>query len=76
MWLFEFVVGGWTRWWRHNDQPRLSSITKIFSRRISQSDWNIQIKLNYMCIPEEGYFRNERVVRIKLYIYVFYYYIA
>jgi hypothetical protein len=29
-----------------------------------------------MCIPEEGYFRNERVVRIKLYIYVFYYYIA
>jgi hypothetical protein len=28
-------------------QPRLSSITKISSRRISQSDWNIQIKLNY-----------------------------
>jgi hypothetical protein len=36
--------------WRMNTgdvtiQPRLSSITKIFSRRISQSDWNIQIKL-------------------------------
>jgi hypothetical protein len=28
-------------------QPRLSSITKISSRRISQSDRNIQIKLNY-----------------------------
>jgi hypothetical protein len=31
-------------------QPRLSSITKIFDRRISQSDWNIQIKLNYLTI--------------------------
>ena len=29
-------------------QPRLSSVTKIFSRPISQSDWNIQIKLNYI----------------------------
>jgi len=28
-------------------QPRLSSITKIFSKRISQSDCSIQIKLNY-----------------------------
>ena len=28
-------------------RPSLSSITKIFSRRISQSDWNIEIKLNY-----------------------------
>jgi hypothetical protein len=28
-------------------QPRLSSITKIFYRLISQSYWNIQIKLNY-----------------------------
>ena len=28
-------------------QPRLSSIAKIFSRRISQSDCSIQIKLNY-----------------------------
>ena len=28
-------------------QSRLSSITNIFSRRISHSDWNIQIKLNY-----------------------------
>ena len=31
-------------------QPRLSSITKIFSRRISQSDRNIQIKFNYFTI--------------------------
>ena len=31
-------------------QPRLSSITKIFSRRINQSDWNFQIKLNYFNI--------------------------
>ena len=43
----------WICRWRMNKlvtsqyQPRLSSITKIFSRRISQSDWNIQIKLNY-----------------------------
>ena len=29
-------------------QPRLSSITKKFSRRISQSDCSIQIKLNYI----------------------------
>ena len=28
-------------------QPRLSSITKIFSKRISQSDCSIQVKLNY-----------------------------
>ena len=40
--------------WRMNTlvtsqyQHRLSSITKIFSRRISQSDCNIQIKLNYI----------------------------
>ena len=31
----------------HVGDVRLSSITKIFSRQISQSDWNIQIKLNY-----------------------------
>ena len=31
-------------------QSRLSSITKIFSRRISQSDRSIQIKLNYYYI--------------------------
>jgi hypothetical protein len=43
----------WICHWRMNTlvtsqyQLRLSSITKIFSRRISQSDWNIQIKLNY-----------------------------
>ena len=29
-------------------QPRLSSVTKIFSRPISQSDWNIQIKLYHI----------------------------
>jgi len=28
-------------------QPRLSSMTKIFSKRISQSDCSIQIKLNH-----------------------------
>ena len=43
----------WICRWRMNTlvtsqyQPRLSSITNIFPRRISQSDWNIQIKLNY-----------------------------
>ena len=21
MWLFEYVVGEWTRWWRHNTNP-------------------------------------------------------
>ena len=31
-------------------QPRLSSMTNIFSRRISKSDQNIQIKLNYIYI--------------------------
>ena len=29
---------------------QVMSITKIFCRRISQSDWNIQIKLNYSFI--------------------------
>ena len=49
-----FHVTIWIYRWRMNTlvtsqyQPRLSSITKIFSRRISQSDWNIQIKLNYL----------------------------
>ena len=39
----------WICRWRMNTlvtsqyQPRLSNITKIFSRRISQSHWNIQI---------------------------------
>jgi hypothetical protein len=31
-------------------QTRLSSIIKIFCRRIRQSDWNIQIKLDYFKI--------------------------
>ena len=49
MWL-------WICRWRMNTlvtsqyQPRLSSIAKIFSRWISQSDWNIQIKLNYLIL--------------------------
>ena len=49
-----FHVTIWICRWRMNTlvtpqyQPRfISSITKIFSRWISQSDWNIQIKLNY-----------------------------
>ena len=50
MWLFEFVVGEWICVWRHNTNPRLSSITKIFSRRISQSECSIKIKLNYFNI--------------------------
>ena len=47
----------WICRWRMNTlvtsqyQPRLSSITKIVSRRISQSDCSIQIKLNYLAIP-------------------------
>ena len=46
----------WICRWRMNTlvtsqyQPRLSSITKISSRRINQSNWNIQIKLNYLSI--------------------------
>ena len=46
----------WICRWRMNTlvtsqyQPRLSSITKISSRRISQSDWYIQIKLNHLLI--------------------------
>jgi hypothetical protein len=35
-------------------QPRLSSITKIFSRRISQSDYSIQIKLNYSLLNQQS----------------------
>jgi hypothetical protein len=48
-----FHVTIWICCWRMNTlvtsqyQPRLSNITNIFSRRISQSDWNIQIKFNY-----------------------------
>ena len=44
----------WICHWRMNTlvtpqyQPRLWSITKIFSRRISESDCSIQIKLNYL----------------------------
>jgi len=51
-----FHVTIWISHWRMNTlvtsqyQSRLSSITKIFSRRISQSDCSIQIKLNYSCI--------------------------
>jgi hypothetical protein len=43
----------WICRWRMNMlvtpqyQPRLSSITNIFSKRISRSDCSIQIKLNY-----------------------------
>ena len=36
-------------------QPRLSGIAKIFSRLISQSDWKIQIKLNYIRMDPEEY---------------------
>jgi hypothetical protein len=48
----------WICRWRMNTlvtsqyQPRLSSIAKMFSRRISQSDWNIQIKLNYLRVTK------------------------
>jgi hypothetical protein len=35
-------------------QPRLSSITNFFSRRISQSDCSIHIKLNYICCSEDN----------------------
>ena len=44
----------WICRWRMNTlvtsqyQPRLSNIANIFSRRIIQSDLNIQIKLNYI----------------------------
>jgi hypothetical protein len=51
-----FHVTVWICRWRMNMlvtsqcQPSLSSITKIFSKRISQSDCSIQIKLNYFSI--------------------------
>jgi hypothetical protein len=35
-------------------QPRLSSITKIFSKWISQSDCSIQIKLNYIYMNKKS----------------------
>jgi len=56
LYLRLFHVTIWICRWRANTlvtsqyQPRLSSKTKILSRRISQSDWNIQIKFNYMYI--------------------------
>jgi hypothetical protein len=52
--LFHVII--WMCRWRMNTlvtsqyQPRLSSITKIFSRWISQLDWNIQIKWYYSMI--------------------------
>ena len=56
----------WICRWRMNMlvtsqyQPRLSSITKIFSRRISQSDWNIQIKLNYTRLLHHFFLKRRR----------------
>jgi hypothetical protein len=55
-----FHVTIWICHWRMNTlvtsqyQSRISSITKIFSMRISQSDWNIQIKLNYLNIKTQN----------------------
>jgi hypothetical protein len=58
-----FHVTIWICCWRMNTlvtsqyQPRLSSITKILSRRrISQSECSIQIKLNYYTIYKCIYF--------------------
>ena len=45
-WQINTLVTSWY-------QPKLSSIAKIFSRRISQSDWNIQMKLNYIKMTRE-----------------------
>ena len=56
LYLRLFHVTIWICRWRANTlvtsqyQSRLSSKTKILSRRISQSDWNIQIKFNYIFI--------------------------
>ena len=36
-------------------EPRLSSITKIFSRRISQSDCSIPVKLNFYNLNQMNY---------------------
>jgi hypothetical protein len=66
----------WIYRWRMNTlvtwqyQSRISSITKIFFRRIRQSDWNIQIKLNYLSIFQEGivstrYHRDRSCVRLR-----------
>ena len=59
-WLFHVTI--WICCWRMNMlvtsqyQPRLSSITKFFSRQIMirQSDCRIQIKLNYFSLFDTG----------------------
>ena len=67
----------WICRWRMNTlvtsqyQPRLSSIAKIYSRRISQSDWNIEIKLNYNDIIYcTYYFRKEASILPEFQIYI------
>ena len=55
-WLRFFHLTIWICLWRMNTlvtsqyQPRLSGITKIVCRWISQSDCSIQIKLNYLAL--------------------------
>jgi hypothetical protein len=41
-------------------QPKLSSITKIFSRRISQSDCSIEIKLNDYLLRKSKYINENK----------------
>ena len=54
MGLFEFVVGECICWWHHNTNPGYQ-VQPFFSRRISQADCSIHIKLNYWKIEEIYY---------------------
>jgi hypothetical protein len=73
IWFFDFnYVTIWIWRWRMNtlvtSQPRLSSIANIFCRRISQSDWNIEIKLNYVTYSNYNvYTRSNQSIFDQLY---------
>ena len=46
LWLFEFVGGEWI-WWDVTISTQVIKYNQCWSRRISQSDSRINIKLNY-----------------------------
>jgi len=51
MGLFEFDIGKWICWRRHNTNPGLNiKYNQCYSRWISQSDCSIHIKLNYLSL--------------------------
>jgi hypothetical protein len=49
MGLFEFVVGEWIYWWCQNTN-QVIKYNQFFSRRISQSNCSIHIKLNMISL--------------------------